>query len=255
MKGLAHELAALVATSTRCVTARVACEALAAEIQHVRAAMRELNEAGVADLVRDKGSRELFLVQVGERSHGRVNMCVVCRGEFERRLKSKARTCSRSCSNSLGWSDPEKVQKRIANIRAEKATPEAKARQTEHNRKRWSRPGERERLSRQNRQRWADPATRANMSRGIRSVQQSPEMRQHYSEMRKRDWADPEKRKKLVDGIRRSKGSPEARALFSKLLKARWQDPEWRKKYLSSSAVKARQAGKSRKRKEQEARL
>jgi hypothetical protein len=227
------------------ISAQQAAAALVERIDIVRAAMHQANKSAAADLVRHRGSRELFLVPCGTRGDDLLNICVVCRQSFTRRPNSSARTCSRSCANSLGWSDPQKVQKRIANIKAEKQTAEAKARHAENNQKRWSRPGERERLSKKNKERWADPAERAKMSRGIRKAQNDPEQRQLYSEIRKRYWADPEKRRKMVDGIRRSKGSPEARALFSSLLKQRWRDPILREKYMAAVRASARRASEA----------
>jgi hypothetical protein len=252
---LFEELVEVVHGAELPVSARHAADILAEDVGKIRAAMREANLRGLADLVRHKGSRELFLVQKGARAPGRLNICAQCQGEFERRNKSKARTCSRPCSAALSWKNPGTAEKRIASIKEQKATPEAKAQNLEANRRRWSRPGERERLAEHNRtKKWADPAIRAKMSRGIRRVAQTPEARAFYADLRRKEWQDEEKRNRRIKNMRRAKSTPHVRAKFSDAMKARWRDPEQRKKFLRAGRKAAQLGGAANKQRIQEAR-
>jgi len=161
-------------------------------------------------------------------------ICVICGAAFEPTApKSSRRTCSRSCRVVLAWqNDPEK---RLASLRAAKRTPEARAKQTEANHRRWAQPGQRERLATWNRQRWADPDIKAQLSAAIRAGWDE-DRRAAFGDFRRRQWAEnPAYRAATTAGIRKALGSPEHRAMFSRLLRARWQDPAWRERWAEGT--------------------
>lgn len=227
--------------------ARDVAAAIVSEEAAVRRAFERLESSGKAKIVRR--GRGLHLVP----ADWPVPMCIVCRAEFERPRKSKRVTCCRSCAVSLSWKNPDTKQQRVASIKDERQTEEARARAIRNNKKRWSRPGEREKLSERNRQMWADPYENAKMSVAIQKVQLTPERREFQSKQIKSRWDDPKGREKLVRGIRNSKSTPEARAKFSRLLRERWQDPEWREKYLAATRKNsAKGAEKTRGKKQSE---
>jgi hypothetical protein len=226
-------LPVLFAGDPRGPTAADMAVAFGADLPSVRNAMAALEEKGHARLVRR--GRSLHLVPAGYPGL----ICPVCRGEFVRKKKSRALTCSRSCAVALSWRNPEVKERRGASISATLTGPEHSARITRNNHERWSRPGEREKLSEQNRRRWADPETKVRVSLSIQREHGTPEKRALYSRIRKAFWDDPAGRKRMVDGIRRSKSTPEAKAKFSALLKARWQDPVMRAKYIAGNRRRA----------------
>lgn len=212
---------------------------LAADRASVRKAMDTLRDARRADIVRIPGAgRELFLVPYRAFGDGFLNVCANCGKSFQRRPKTKAMNCSKSCAQRWVWKNPEVHARRCEALQIAHNTPSALQRTARTNAARWAREGEREKLVDANKKRWADPTQRAAISRGIRAVQQKPEQRALYSDIRKKYWDDPEKRKKMVAGIRRSKSTPEARAKFSRLLSERWKDPAMREKYTRANAVR-----------------
>lgn len=154
-----------------------------------------------------------------------------CGKEFERPNRSVRKTCSGSCAVAVAWLNPEKRALRVARLKAERATPEAKQRQSEINRKRWAEPGRRERLSEWNRQRWADPEIKASLSKSI-SRSFTHARREQLADLRRKEWRDPENRRRRMVGLRRVYDSLEWREKGRRLMQQRWQNPEWRKKAI-----------------------
>ncbi|MCW5695813.1 MAG: hypothetical protein KIS96_03650 [Bauldia sp.] len=193
----------------------------------VREAFLDLDTAGRAKAVRRKGGRTLYLVPFD----AAIMSCRNCYREFERPKKSRRQCCSRSCGIAWSWKNGDTRARRSEGIRAERATPQAKARAAAFNKRRWSRPGERERLAEQNRERWSDPVMRAKLSVGIQRANGTQERRKYYSDLRRRQWAeDEEYRTKTLAGM------SAAKERMSEAMKRRWADPEYREK-MSQIAV------------------
>lgn len=222
---------------------------MACTVQQAREAMRRLDDAGLALNVRWPGSKARYLLLL-DGLPPQHRSCRGCGVVFEHPRKSRRICCSRSCGIAWSWKQPGVAERRKAAIRAEKATPEAKARLAAHNERRWSDPDERERLSEWNKKRWADPVTKAKLSASIQAVNGSAEGRKRASRIRTEAWQSEEIRERTVAGIRRSKQTPEARAKFSKLLKDRWRDPALRPKYMAAvkkSAAKRAESARGKK--------
>lgn len=234
----------IIAQNPSGATVKMVADQLGLDAASARAAMSRLNLEGRATLMRRRGSREQYLVPNGYRLAPGYIICANCGLHFDRPSKSKRRCCSRGCGIAWSWLLPGVKERRVAGIRAERATLGAKARAAKLNEKRWARPDERKRLSEWNKKRWSNPAIKADLARAIRLEHSSAEKRKFYSDHRKRAWADPATREKYLAGIRKSKRSPEARAKFSALLKARWQDPVWRKKYMAAVKKNAKKNGR-----------
>jgi hypothetical protein len=227
-------LRGLIATHPNGPNIKQISEAVSADPASIRKAMAQLNTEARAMLMRRDDSRELFLYPNTKRILG-LNICAKCGAGYRRTDKTVSkRCCSRACGISWSWTRPGVKEKRKAGIRAERATPAAKARAAKLNRERWSRPGERERLSEWNKKRWANPAIKADLARAIALVQRTPEMRKLYSDLRKEWWKDPVMREKMLKAMADAHGTPEYRAKHSERMKARWRDPVLRKKYLAA---------------------
>lgn len=226
MKTFAEEVAGVLSSDPMPLAA-IARE-LGADLSSVRRASQTLNAAGMAILVRR--GRSLLLASLKFKGLA----CKACYVEFERRPKSKRRCCSRACGIAWSWTRPGVREKRIAGILIQKATPEAKAMQVEHNKRRWSKPGEREKLSEQNRREWADPKKAAKRAAGIRAAHGSAEHRKMYSDYRKADWQKPGYRERASASMREVKNRPEVKAKFSANLKARWQNPKTRPAFMAA---------------------
>lgn len=223
---------------------REVAAAIAADYASVRAAAGALNAAGRADLMRQRRSRELFLVPPKYRKADGLAHCANCGEPFDRGPKvedehgtryNDRRTCSRSCAVSLAWKKPGGKERRRASLSAAQSTPEALERTARSNEKRWSRPGERERLAERNKRMWSDPAKKAVLVQKIKAVNGTPEKRQFYSELRKAHWADPENRAKMVEPMRQAHRTAEAKAASGERMRARWRDPEQRNKLLAAT--------------------
>lgn len=246
------ELTALVRAHPTGVTVSTVAKKFSADAASARRALRQLNTEGRAKLMRRMDSRQEFLVPLRYRAAPGLRICANCGIAFQLRPMARYATgtshdnrkcCTRTCSISWSWRRPGVADRRKAGIRAERATPAARARAANFNKKRWAKPGERERLSESNRRRWADPAIKAEWSRAIARVQRSPEMRRLYSELRKQWWKDPAMREKMIASAKRVKNTPEFKAYFSELCRKRWRDPVWRKKWLAAARKNAAKAG------------
>lgn len=207
---------------------------VAASIPAVLDAARQLDAEGLAIFLRYPGSKARHLVPLAFDLGPQGRVCANCRVVFGQPKKGRRRCCGRSCGIAWSWKQPGVAERRRSGIVAERATPEARARLAEHNRRRWSDPDQHAVLSEQNRRQWADPVARARRSTSIQAANGSAEARAAWSAMRKEMWEDPGYRAKACAGIKASKSTPEARALFSELLRARWQDPVLREKYLAA---------------------
>lgn len=106
--------------------------------------------------------------------------CENCNEIYDRALKSKRRTCSRSCAVSLSWKDERARIQRTISITEAVNKPANRARISKENRKRWSRDGEREKLSALNKSRWANPEFKAKTSAAIQDAW-TPEARANFS--------------------------------------------------------------------------
>lgn len=154
-------------------------------------------------------------------------VCLVCRAAFDRPVKSTRLTCTRKCAVALSWKNAGTRARRIQGIKAERATPKAKARQAETNRKRWARPGEREKLAERNRAMWQDPVKKLALCDAIIAAW-GAEPRAKLRAIKLKQWQDPAYRERHVAAVRAALGKPEYRLWFSKRLKRRWADPKWR---------------------------
>jgi hypothetical protein len=249
MKTLADEIHGIL--STKAVPLSVIVARLGADAANVRRAAQALNDSGKALLVRRR--RVLHLASTAYT----VPVCKNCYGEFERPIfacgkASKRLTCSPFCHAAWGWkSKPGARERKIAGIKKQRATPEAKAILAAHNKRRWSKPEEHERLSEQNRREWADPEKKAKRAAGIRAAHGSAEKRKFYSDMRKADWQKPGYRERAIASMREVKNRPEVKAAFARLIKARWKDPKLRPKFLASAKRNGQKAIERLKGKEQ----
>jgi hypothetical protein len=221
------------------VSADVIAAAVACTAQQARDAAKRLHAGGLALNARWPGSKARFLLPLDGLARG-LRCCAWCGLVFELPRKSKRRCCTRACSIAWSWSNPETKANRMAPMIAAKRTPEARARQSEENNRRWADPARREKMARQSRERWADPAMRAKMSAAIQAVNGSAKERARHSELRKALWADPTYREKASAAMRAAKQRPEARQRFSEALKRRWADPEQRAKLAAACAQNVR---------------
>lgn len=187
-------LPTIIATHPLGATIDEAGRRLASPRQFVREAFDTLNAEGRAIMVRRRGGRVIYLVP----SDYPITACKNCHVEFE--PKWKAKCCSRACSISWSWRQPGVAEKRKAGIRAERKSPEAKARLAAHNKRRWAKPEEHAKLSEQNRRQWANPVYRAKRSAGIQAANGSPEARRAWSKLRSKAWA--ENRERYVEAMR-----------------------------------------------------
>lgn len=240
MKTLADEileaLPALIAANPVGASVDDIATLLYAPAAHVRAAMVSLHESGRASLARWPGSKRRYLVPVGFDFGQRRRACLNCHLVFGRPPGSKRVCCTRSCSSAWAWTKPGEAERRGAAIRVALTTPEARLRQDETNRRRWSDPEQHLRLSEQNRQCWADPVQKAKRSASIQAVNGSPEKRAEASAIRSALWADPEYRERAGQAVREARARPDVRAKASAAMKRRWADPAQREKMIAATA-------------------
>jgi len=206
----------------------------------VRDAFDEIKASERAIIVRHPGEKARRVVPCGhDFGFPRATVCKNCDVLFERAPKSVALNCSIQCKNSWTWKNPETRAKRLAGIRAERATPEAKARLAEHNKRRWSKPGEREKLSEQNRREWADPVKRAKRSAGIQAANGTAEMRKKYSDRKKEQWRDADYRDHISTAVREANQTAYCRAKASENMKEKWRNPQSRARYMAGQKKRA----------------
>lgn len=215
-----------------------AADIVGGPVPFARKAFEAVAASGRAMLVRRGRGGALFLVH----NDAGVLACKMCQREFTRGRKSKRVTCSTPCAMSYGWAKagPDSAVKRGRAISAALNTPENKARQDAHNKRRWSKPGEREKLAEQNRKEWKRPEKAAIRAAKIALAHQKPEMREFYSKLRKADWANPEYRKMVMEKVSASKKVAAYRARFSQLMKQRWADGDLRQKYTAANRERNR---------------
>ncbi len=166
--------------------------------------------------------------------------CRSCKKPFTAtKDKASARsrvTCSRSCAVALSWTTPGVRERKIANIRIERQSPEAKARLAAHNARRWAKPEEHERLSNWNKARWADPKINKDLSAAIRKAHAKPAFRKLLSDIRKRNWKNPDYRHRMIERNKIGHNTPEFIIMFKRRLAERWADPVARQKMLLGRA-------------------
>lgn len=238
MKTLADEildwLPGFVADEPRGATVADICEALIVGQPHVRAAVKALDTAARAIFLRYPGAKTHYLVPLDFLSRER-GACANCRVVFDQPRGRKGRICcGRSCAVAWTWKRPEVAENRKIAMLAQRATPQARAKIVEQNRRRWADPEQHTRLIEQNRRRWADPAYNARTAAAIQAVNGSPEKRAQASAIKKAMWRDPEYRARVVGAVTAAHATPERRAQQSDAMRRRWEDPDQRAKFLEA---------------------
>lgn len=270
MKSLAEEivdaLPLLIVHHPEGVSARVLSQQLAAPISSVwevfktfRATHPYERPVVIADHVEDqttRGRRSLFLLPLGYALPMREGLrrvaCAQCFKVFSVPPRRKPRLCcTRSCSNTMIWTNPGEREKRSASISLVKRQPEHRAKSVETNKRRWAKPGEREKLAERNRQEWRDPAKRARRSAAIQRTRVGAEDRALYSERMKEAWRRPGAHERRSAIAREKCNTPEHRAALAERMRKNWQDPVMRAKYLRTKAEQTEKtAAKARGRKQ-----
>lgn len=202
-----------------------------------------------------RGALPTYLLPVGYQLPAPTGVhrraCLHCYAVFEVRSDLKRRCCSRTCSIAWSWTRPGVTERRGRAIRAAKDTPEYRAKQAAHSKRRWSNPEERRRQSERNKKQWANPVQRAKRSAAIQRANGSPEARRKLSERRRAEWADPEQRERRRAIMREAHNRPERKAALAERMRAAWRDPVMRAKYLATKAEQAAKiAAKNRGRKQ-----
>lgn len=241
MKTLADEvldvLPALAPPRSKGATVPALSKRLDCPAANIRDAMRALHDCDRAMIVRhgERGDAQRLVPMDHDFGLGYpARPCRTCEKVFTQ-LTDGARFCSRSCRVKWSWRDPDVRARRIASIKVERQTPEAKERLRQHNIRRWSKPEEHAKLSEQNRREWADPAKRAKRSAGIQAANGSPEMRKKYSDRKKEQWKDADYREHTIAAATAGHRTSYSREKASRLLKERWQNPQTRPRYMAGA--------------------
>lgn len=162
-----------------------------------------------------------------------TSSCKICGKGFEPPERNPTRqTCSRSCAVALSWGTNR--EQRLSSIRAERSSPESRARQTRINLEQWAgNDSRRAALSERNRREWADPARRAARIAVYTELMRQPERREFCSQLRTAMWRNPDYRARCIASMMPRFSDPRWLAKISEVRKRLWRDPVYRAKTVA----------------------